>query len=144
MLSSERGELATRSWELKELKQLISKKNNHKMLLCMKCTVFCMLRLKLIIFWLLMSLLWINLFWQLPILEIQQVTDWSYPRCVCVTVFFVFFCFFFVGDGCIYLKVQIGQNGTKKVQSVCSKPFPHTLQFGFAQCIINVIFQSCC
>ena len=41
MWSSERGELTTRSWELKELKQLISKKNiNHKMLLCMNCTVF--------------------------------------------------------------------------------------------------------
>ena len=40
MLSSEGGELTTRSWELKELKQLISKKNNHKMLLCMNCTVF--------------------------------------------------------------------------------------------------------
>ena len=40
MLSSERGELTTRSWELKESKQLISKKNNHKMLLCMNYTVF--------------------------------------------------------------------------------------------------------
>ena len=41
MWSSEGGELTTRSWELKELKQLISKKNiNHKMLLCMNCTVF--------------------------------------------------------------------------------------------------------
>ena len=145
MWSSERGELTTRSWELKELKQLISKKNNHKMLLCMKCTVFLYAEVEIDHF-LVTNVIIMNQ----SFLTVADPRDPASDRlilskvCLCNCFFFFFFFFFFVGDGCIYLKVQIGQNGTKKVQSVCSKPFPHTLQFGFAWCIINVFFQSCC
>ena len=144
MWSSERRELITRSWELKELKQLISKKNNHKMLLCMNCTVFLYDEVEIDHF-LVTNVIIMNQ----SLLTVADPRDPASDRlilskvCLCNRFFFVFL-FFFWGDGCIYLKVQIGQNGTKKVQSVCSKPFPHTLQFGFAWCIINVIFQSCC
>ena len=115
------------------------------MLLCMKCTVFLYAEVEIDHF-LVTNVIIMNQ----SFLTVADPRDPASDRLilskVCLCNCFCFFCFFFffVGDGCIYLKVQIGQNGTKKVQSVCSKPFPHTLQFGFARCIINVIFQSCC
>ena len=118
---------------------MISKKNNHKMLLCMKCTVFLYAEVEINHF-LVTNVIIMNQ----SFLTVADPRDPASDRLILSKVCLCNCFFFFVGDGCIYLKVQIGQNGTKKVQSVCSKPFPHTLQFGFARCIINVIFQSCC
>ena len=114
MLSSEGGELTTRSWELKELKQLISKKNiNHKMLLCMNCTVFLYDEVEIDHF-LVTNVIIMNQ----SFLTVADPRDPASDRLILSKVCLCNCCFFFYGWW-LYLHVNANWSEWNKEGSIC-------------------------